>query len=384
MELIKRANKHIDMCKGIFILTLFTITLKYYVFLVFNTNLKIGTPKPLSLIMNAIYLICLFGILLYLKSDIKDKLLIGIGLIITILSRDENIMIFFLLAIYAKNNNISVREIVIYYTTINLMMFLGILVLYMTGILGNGVYTHYRNGVARIDFGFGNPNVPFLCLLPILSGYIYLKYDKYSILDRIIIVAVVMYIYFNTYSRTGLLATIMTLVFIEILRFIGSERIKTNKIIKFLLSNIFSILLLFSIFVALYLNSWEYNVLLSSRPEYWNYYLKEITFFGINKSTELIYPLDNTYIYLFKMYGIMAGIFIIYLITKSTSKVLKEGNIMLYSLVAMYCIYGFGENVFFNKSLSPIFIILVIYFIDDFKHYVELLKNKSKRWKNER
>lgn len=382
MNLINQLIKKIEKCKFIFVLTLFIITFKYYVFLVFNTNLKIGIPKVWSLSTNFIYLSCIIGLLLYLKSDIKDKLLIMIGVIITLLSKNENIMIFFILAIYAKNNEISIKEIILYYTVINLTMFIGILTLYTFGILGNGVYTHYRNGVARIDFGFGNPNVPFLCLLPILAGYIYLKFDKYSIIDRVIIVLIVIYIYRNTYSRTGLIATIATLIFIEILKLIGVKIIKSNKIIKFLLINIFSILTLISLFVAIYLNSWEYNVLLSSRPEYWNYYLKEITFFGINKSTDLIYPLDNTFIYLFKMFGILTGLLITYLITKSTKKIINEGNIMLYSLVAMYNIYGFGENVFFDKALCPIFIILVIYFLDDFEKFINLLKNRYMRWKN--
>ena len=363
----------------IFNSTIFMIILKYYLFIIFHTNLKISMPRELSLIVNFVYLICLSLIFLNLKSDIKDKILIFIGGLITLISKNGNILIFFMLAIYARNNKLSIKHIVKIYTIISLIMFLTILISYTLGIIGNGVYTHYRNGIPRIDFGFGNPNVPFLCLMPILTGYIYLKFDKYSIIDRIIILVVLLFLYFNTYSRTGLIAILITLTFIEVVRVININYIKNNKYIAFALGNIFTIMCLFSIFVAIFLNKWKFNVLLSSRPEYWNFYLREINFIGFNKTTELIYPLDNSYIYLLKMFGILSGLLIVFMIAYTSIKTIKEGNVRLYSIIAMFSIYSFGENIFFDKALCPLLIILTMYFIDDFGDLLNKIKGMARR-----
>lgn len=377
-------NKEINKYKLNFILTIFVIALKYYLFLVFKTNLDTNVPRLLNLAVNGIYALSLLGLVFNLKTDLKDKVLIGIGLIIAALSKNENLLIFFMLGVYAKNNKIKVREIILYYTIINLILFMSIFLLNLIDVIPDGLDIHFRNGVARKDFGFGNPNVPFLCLVSIIAGYIYLRFKKYSIIDRVVIICVLAYVYFNTYSRTGLLALAITLIMIEIIKLIKIDTIKNNKIVNVLTSHIFTIVFSGSVFVALFLNQYKFNKILSSRPEYWNFYIKRLGFFGTNSASGASYPIDNTYIYLISVFGVVSGLFIIYVAFVANRNIINEGNKNLYCVVVMFTIYGFGENVILNKALSPLLIILTMYFLDDFAKIVNSTFTKVRSRINER
>lgn len=373
LDLIKRLKK----ADGYLLLCLVAMISKYYLFLVYSTNLQIGVPKLINIFINMIYLIGLGLIFINLRLDFKDKILFLIGIIITLLSKNENMLIFFMLGIYSKNNNISIKRIIIYYAVINLVFFVFIFLLNYLGILSDGVNTHYRNEIERQDFGFGNPNVPYLCLVPILSAYIYLNIDKYSFKNKAIIVAIITFIYFTTYSRTGMLTMVIALILIELLRKVDFDIVNKNTTLKVIFSSIFLLIGILSIVIAV-LNGDKLNLFLSSRPRYWNYYISHVSLLGLNSSTELMYPLDNSYIYLLSMFGVVASIFICYIIIKGTYLIIRKKDIGVFCLINIFFVYSFGENIFFNKALNPVMIILITYFLDDFAVIVNNISKKIK------
>lgn len=328
---------------------IFILIAKSYYYFVYVVNYGLDIPSNVNFIFVWGFRVLILTLVLFIKWNIYDSILLAIGLAVCLLTKNSLFLAFFVMGIYCRRNNISSEYLIKSYLFITAIFFLGIILLNMFKIIPNGS-AHYRNDTLRNDFGFGNPNSPFLASLPLYAGYIYLRFDKYDIYDRILLLLASFLIYFQTYSRTGLITILVILVFIEIVKIININ----NKLINVFLSLLPILMTTFSFFTAQFLNIDLFNEVLSHRPETWNIYMKNIKLFGNNDyySLRKVYPLDNSYIYSFILYGIIFTVLLLILYTYFMHKNVKLNNYKIIAVSSIFLIYSFGENILFNAALN--------------------------------
>ncbi|MPM42400.1 hypothetical protein SDC9_89065 [bioreactor metagenome] len=330
---------------------IFVLIAKSYLFFVYVVNLKGGIPNNINFVFVWAFRIFLLSLILFIKWDLYDAVFLIIGIVVTLLTKNSLFLAFFVMGIYCRKNNISNEYLVKNYLFMTAIFFLGMILLNLFKILPNGVNVHYRGDSIRNDFGFGNPNTPFLASLPLYAGYLYLRFDKYEIYDRLLLLTVSFIIYFQTYSRTGLMTILTILLFIEIVKRVD---IRKNKIITLLLTSLPIIITGLSFFTAKFLNTYFFNEILSHRPETWDIYIRHINFFRNQYYYTLLetYPLDNSYIFSFVLYGILFTTLLLILYTYYMRKNILENNAKMIAICSIFLIYSFGENILFNIGLN--------------------------------
>lgn len=330
---------------------IFILIAKSYLFFVYVVNFNGEIPNNINFVCVWGFRLFLISLILFIKWDFSEILLLIIGLVITFLTRNSLFLAFFVMGVYCRNNKISNEYLVKNYLFITAIFFLGMILLNAFNILPNGVDVHYRGDSIRNDFGFGNPNSPFLAALPLYAGYIYLRFDKYDIYDRILLLIASFVIYFQTYSRTGLITILAILLFIEIVKRVD---IRKNKFATSILTLLPLLITALSFFTAKFLNNNFFNEILSHRPESWDIYIKNIKLFRNPHYYTLreTYPLDNSYIFSFVLYGVIFTILLLALYTYYMRKNLLENNAKIIAICSIFLIYSFGENILFNIGLN--------------------------------
>ena len=356
---VNELNKKIKNCNMIYILLIYFLIAKKYISLIYNEILY----KENTIVNATVFLFALFlGLnLIVSKFTRSDIILLIFGVVTFVLSKDQLILIYIIMAISAKN--IDNDKIIKYYIGFNLVFLLGVVIGNAVGIIPDSIDLHYRlvNGVQKIrdDFGFGNPNAMFFYLMPIYTGYIYIRYEKYNWLDRIVLWSLAIFVFVITYSRTGFFVIILGLIMVEIFRYI--DIFKFN-FIKIVVTNIPLILILVSLFIGVvFAKNPKLNSLLSARPEYWNKYLSNMSIFGNSQSNSMFYtyPLDNSYVYLLSLYGILVTLLFILITNFSLNKFIEQKNYKFLIITLMFFLYGFGENILFSASLNFTLILML-------------------------
>lgn len=330
---------------------IFVLIAKSYLFFVYVVNLRGDIPNDINFIFVWAFRIFLLSLIIFIKWDLYDAVLLIIGVLITLLTRNSLFLAFFVMGIYCRSNDISNEYLVKNYLFITAIFFLGMILLNLFGMLPDSVNIHYRGDSIRNDFGFGNPNAPFLAALPLYAGYIYLRFDKYDIYDRLLLLTVSFVLYFQTYSRTGFMTILAILLFIEIVKRVD---IRKNKIVISLLTLLPIIITGLSFFTAKFLNTYFFNEILSHRPETWDIYIRHIKFFRNQYYYTLLetYPLDNSYIFSFVLYGILFTVLLLMLYTYYMRKNILDNNAKMIAICSIFLIYSFGENLLFNIALN--------------------------------
>lgn len=343
----------------IYILLIYFLIAKKYMHLIYNNILY----KPNPIVGTTVFLFGLFLALNLIVSKItkSDIILLIFGGLTFILCKEQLILIYIIMAISAKN--IDNDKIIKYYLGFNLLFLLVVVIGNAIGIIPDTADLHYRivNGVQKIrhDFGFGNPNAMFFYLMPIYTGYIYIRYEKYNWIDRILLWSVAIFVSVTTYSRTGFAVIVLGLIMIEIFKYIDIFKFK---FIKLIVTNIPLILILLSLFIGfVFAASPKLNSLLSARPEYWNKYLRGISLFGSVQSSSMFdtYPLDNSYVYLLSLYGILVTISFVLITNFSLNKFIEQKDYKFIIIITMFFLYGFGENILFSASLNFTLILML-------------------------
>ena len=290
-------------------------------------------------------------LILFIRWNTSDLILLMICFAVTYLCKTSTFLAFFVMGIFCKSNKISAEYLIKNYLYITAVFFLGIILLNTFKIIPNSESVHFRNNNIRNDLGLGNPNAPFLSSIPLYAGYIYLRFDKYDILDRVLLISVSLLLYSQTYSRTGLITIFTILAFVEIVKRVN---IRNNKFAIFTLSYFPLLITTFSFFTAIFLNFRFFNKLLSDRPELWNIYIKNIKLFRNENYFNLkdLYPLDNAYIFAFALYGIVFTVLMLVLYTYFMKKNVRENNGKILAVCSMFLMYAFGENMLFNAALN--------------------------------
>lgn len=376
-----RFNKNNNISKYLFSFTLFIILLRRY--LVFNLEPTAFIEKNTSLLFYLSIALLIIQFALIEKHNMTELIIFLISCILYVFTKEGAILVLILVAI-------SIRDIDDNYIVKN-YLFMNILFIILFVLIGNILPDivkisdlHYRikDGVsiARGGFGLHNPNLMFFYSISVYAAYIFLRFDKYNMVDRLILLGVTIFIYKVTLSRTGLLTMIAGLVFVDLLKYIDFKKYIR---LSFLLKILPIIFLVLSVIIGTTFSTNTFlNKVLASRPKYWNMYLiKEgnfLSLFGNSYSMELkqANPLDNSYVYLTVMLGIVSVIFFMFLLYKGLDLLIKKNEVKYIAIVAMFLIYSFAENILFEAGFNFTIIFLIKYIIID-----DSLKNKFRREK---
>lgn len=297
------------------------------------------------------YLLIIILFLLTILNILKLKLprdkfftmvtLLLLSLLIFIVYREDNLFIYYVtaLAFLKGKDNIIIKKFLI----ISLCLFSLILVsgkLSIINVIEGGRYIDGET-IVRNSLGFGNINSAFVYYLGIIFGlYYFLHNHKFKLLLLYVPTTLMaLYMYRETDCRTGfyiyLLFVVVSLIYNK----------KLNNYFKRIVPYLFVFFTIFSFLLAIIYGttmSNEVNSLLSGRPYFSYYYIKNFKFISL-VGTGVVghYVLDNYYLSLLVKSGIVGYITYLYVFTKS-SKIISDNY--AYSLVILFTlIYGILE-----------------------------------------
>lgn len=364
MDTLNKNDKSSILSKLLFTVTLLMILLRKYMISILRTDIPIDNITSL-LFYGSIGLLFL-QFLLIKKHNLTELSIFFISCLLYVMTREGSILVLILLAI-------SIRYIEDDYV-VKSYMFLTIFFVVVCILLGNlrndiaqVPQIHYRftrgQYVPRETFGFTNPNSVFLFLLPVFAGYIYLRYENYNMIDRILLFLTTYFIYNKTMSRTGFLTILVALIFVDVVRNLDFKRYsKVANSIKF----IPIIFLIVSVAIGtIFSNVKIFTKALASRPIHWNVYLMQegslITLFG-NKYSDIVkvsHPLDSSYIYIVAMLGIVSLIFFMYLLYKGLEIFIEKEQKKYIIIIFMFLIYALAENILLESGYNFTIILLI-------------------------
>lgn len=377
-------NKNLIINKGLYTLTLFIILLRKYMITILKSD-----SNALKIVPFLFYgsIVLLFIQFIMRKDHNKTEIaLFLISCALYVFTREGSILVLILLAISIRD--IEDKYVVKSYFLLSLAFI--IICMMMSNFLPfitQVEESHYRlvggSYVIRETFGFGNPNAVFLLTLPIYAAYIFLRFDKYNMYDRILLIVMTVYIYLQTMSRTGALTVIGALIFVDILRAVDLKKLP---IISFGIKILPILFLGISIVVGTVLsNITIFNKVLASRPLHWHAYLVEygsmFSLFG-NKYDEMVtvaHPLDSSYIYILSLLGIVTLVFFLFLLYRGLSIFIENDQKKYIAVVMIFLIYAFAENILLEVGYNFTIVILIKYVINDDKGrftFKEMLKRK--------
>ena len=86
-----------------------------------------------------------------------------------------------------------------------------------------------------------------------------------------------------------------------------------------------------------------------------------MSIFGSSKSSSMFYtyPLDNSYVYLLSLYGILVTIFFVLITNFSLNKFIEQKDYKFVIIATMFFLYGFGEDILFSTSLNFTLILML-------------------------
>lgn len=297
------------------------------------------------------YLLIIILFLLTILNILKLKLprekfftmvtLLLLSLLIFIVYREDNLFIYYVtaLAFLKDRDSIIIKK----FLAISMMLFVLILVagrLSIINVIEGGRYIDGET-VVRNSLGFGNINSAFIYYLGIVFGiYYFLHKHKFKLLLMYIPTTLVaLYLYKETDCRTGfyiyLLFVIISLIYNK----------KLNNCFKIVVPYLFVIFTVFSFLLAIMYGKTignEVNSVLSSRPYFSYYYVKNFKFISL-LGTGVVghYVLDNYYLSLLVKSGIVGYITYLYIFAKG-SKMIRDNY--AYSLIILFTlIYGILE-----------------------------------------
>lgn len=324
-----------------------------------------------------IFIVCLLVILIALKvftlqvklkensiENLSSKIiLVGLFvLIVTVITRDPNMLIPFLLAgsFYFQSSKHFVRC----FFTASLICFIVHFIFYFMGIIeDSNSMIRYVDGEIKVRYslGFEHPNSVFLFFSPIVFSYFYIK-DRYITFGRLILLLVTIVIFEMTDSRTGFF---LLLLFYWTMLF--GQKAFFKKIVQKMIQHSFLIFTGISLWIASVFGELgnEVNSFLSNRPLIWNRYLSlGVNLFGQDiQALAYTNPLDNYYIYILYDQGLIIWGLIAFLYYNFFKQAIKYGNIKLTIIMFFYLIYGLFETntILFSTNFTLAFL-FVSYF----------------------
>ena len=322
----------------------------------------------------------LFQIVLYftyMKISKRDIIIIIIFLFIYLLKLEKTIIyslqIFIIINLLKKYN---FRKIFKSFEKISIIGLLFIMFNYFLGISSTKVYYGIYDGILknRNTYGIVTPNILFgifLCYI-IFASLTTNSFKK-------IIVLLILSTIANNYivSRNGYYISMVYLFILIIMERLNNF---TKKIFLFNLI-IFQFLITIGLIFFKYIlkNAQIYNLInlkLSNRLDLFNLFLEKVegaSFLGIS-IINFRFPLDNSYLMIFKNFGIIGIILINILLIFAYSRGINLKNQLIYKLILFLSLMGIYYN-FEAFLLNGGYLISIGYFLVIFK----IMKYKKKK-----
>lgn len=335
----------------------------FYAFILINTFFKgigLDNSSKIYLIGLIIGVIALIEKLLNDKYTKKEIIFIAssllVGIVTFLIAKTPTLLLTCLCLAGMKNVEVNDVFKKMYY--VRLLTFVAVITLSLAGIIENEKISMWRSGgiSERYSLGFGHPNTLHLTFFILVALYMYNKYEKLKILDYSIIIVLNLTLYQFSVSRTGMIVTMLLVVFFLISKIKG-----VNKIIIKLPIIIFIILLIFSFATGLLYGKVrimdKLNDILNGRVAYSHYYLQTYGFslFGSNTKNDTNALFDNGYLYMYVQFGIIGLAYLSILYLKIFKKIMKTLDVKKAVLSICFLIYIFTEsfspNIFMNIIL---------------------------------
>lgn len=335
----------------------------FYIFILINTFFKgigLDNDSKIYLIGLIIGVFALGEKLLNDKYTKKELIFIVISLLVgvaTFLITKTPTLLLTCLCLSGMKN-VDTNDILKKMYYVRIVSFFGVIALSLLGIIDNEKISMWRNGEVseRYSLGFEHPNMLHLTFFLLVALYVYNNYEKLTIFHYGIIAGLNLILYHFSVSRTGMIVTMLLIVFGMISKF------KTiNKIIVKLPIMIFIVLLIFSFVTGMLYGKVgimdKVNDLLTGRVAYSHYYLQTYGFslFGNNIKNDTNASFDNGYLYMYIQFGIIGLTYLSVLYLKIFKKIMQEFDVKKAILSICFLIYIFTEsfspNIFMNIIL---------------------------------
>jgi hypothetical protein len=350
-----------------------------YKYLLVDTRKKL--PTVYYLILLAIALLCMLKIFFSVESHRMPQpgywpaKLLGVFLfvvLVTVISRDANFLLPFLLAVAFSYDN-DHRFIKGFFTS-SCICFAFHILLHLLGFLPDQVVITRMLGngqiVRRASLGFEHPNNASLFFLPIfLGGYILINKKTEKLLFCFFTILSICGIYFTTRSRTG----VFLILFFLLSFLINEQKLLNHRWIFKIFNSSFFLLSAVSIILAKSFgenaNNWV-NQMLSNRPYIWNQYLKlSINLIGASSgynsfTAQNMYSVDNYYIFILVNYGLLPFLMVGYLTYNLMKDLFNAKRAKLYIAVTAFLIYGITETNTIIPSINFTLCFLYVEFMN--------------------
>lgn len=373
--------KKVDIRKIAFTLVLFMIISRKYIISFVSPEINMNIVKSLLFYAS----IGILGLLFITerKKSMSELFLVGSCCILYLLNREGAILLIVLLATVVKN--LDDKYVIKNYLLISgIFLVIALLVFNLFPWLEFNKEIHYRyiaktdSLAVRMDYGLGNPNAIFYHMVTIYAAYIFLRFKKYNMVDRVILFASTYFIYETTYSRTGAYTIFAGLIFVEIIRFMDIKNIKPLKILAKISPIIITII---SVIIGYFFyDNYMANRLLASRPKYWHVYLAQagnlLKPFGNTYSATIksLNPLDSSYIYIFCVLGLVSLILFMYVLYKGIGSFIEKDKKAYLTVVVIFLIYSFAENILLEAAFSFPMVLLMKEFMLMDKNQIDIYK----------
>lgn len=309
----------------------------------------------------------------YTKNQIMKIIIIGLLLsIISINTNDDNIIILYIIIISAIG--FKVEKIMRLDLLCRSISVIGTIILSMINITND--FLMYRIGengsiYVRHSLGFEHPNTLSINIFIILITYIYIRYDKFKLIDIIVVVSIGYIGNLVTGARTSMIC----LVLIVILMLLDKKiNILKNKCLRNMVIIIVPLCTIISVLLA---SIYKYdiriieqiNTFLTGRIRSASYFLQNYGISILGQKLELVSIvesivtsqqqriLDNLYVKILINYGILALIFYNWVNVKLMKLFFEKRNKAIIIIMFTVSIYGILESMVIVPSFS-LFLIL--------------------------
>ena len=335
----------------------------------------------------------------YTRKQFMIIYLLTIVLFISYYFTKSNALILVWLLI-TSSKNIKIKEFCKYDLIFRTLFLCIVVCLYFMGFTEN--YFMYRNnGMLRSSMGLSHPNDFGAYMMILCLEYFYIKQKKLKLLDYSFLLLSLLLMRHFSDSRTS---EICIILFFTILIFnkVSKYKLFENKNFQFIIKYIFIILFLLILGMSLlYKNNSRIaiiaNNVFSNRIRLSSYTLEnyKVKLFGNNikfvttkealLTGKKAFILDNSYMHILMVYGVIVFIVFAYASYLLNKKMLIEKQYLLLSIFIVLYFYGFNETGLFKIQFNS-FLICFSYILYNKKFDKEnnsILSSKSIERDNE-
>jgi hypothetical protein len=339
----------------------------YYFFIailvgITSINITSDSPVYLSVLIFAIVPV-IFNIITHKYSGKEIyKLILLLGLVICIFfySGIPTYLLCFIVIAGAKDVNYTKVFQISLYTKIGCLLFM-VLGSYL-GIVNNHAVELSKSGALFLanDFGYGHINTVGAHVVEIVLLLIVVYFKKLNIVHILFVLALILWLYISTRSRTACISSAFILFISLILKKIGRNDSRERKKIDFILKWLNVAALVISIIIAVFYtyNSYVFkflDTLMTGRFSIMHQAWDELplTLFGtrqgIYKWGKLL-TIDNVYINMLFKGGFIVLILSIYGMKKIMEYFYNTGHVNIYICLGVLPIIYFSESYFLHPA----------------------------------